>query len=259
MCCRPVMPNQPYDWEKSGEMEREKTVIRVSGLKKYYTVGGATVRALDGVDLQVGAGEFLCISGRSGSGKSTMLSMLAGLDNPTAGSIEILGTHLERQSEEQRSQFRRKNIGFVFQSYNLMPQYTTLENVALPLAIRGVPEKKRNQAARWILSKVGLAEHVQHKPSELSGGQQQRAGIARAIITKPPIVLADEPTGNLDTRTSEEIMELLCGIFRNWGTTFLMVSHDPQMEQYTDRTIHFTDGRIERENSGGRFICATER
>ena len=186
LCCRPVMPNQPYDWEKSGEMEREKTVIRVSGLKKYYTVGGATVRALDGVDLQVGAGEFLCISGRSGSGKSTMLSMLAGLDNPTAGSIEILGTHLERQSEEQRSQFRRKNIGFVFQNYNLMPQYTTLENVALPLAIRGVPEKKRNQAARWILSKVGLAEHVQHKPSELSGGQQQRAGIARAIITKLP-------------------------------------------------------------------------
>ena len=225
-------------------MEREKTVIRVSGLKKYYTVGGATVRALDGVDLQVGAGEFLCISGRSGSGKSTMLSMLAGLDSPTAGSVEVLGAHLERQSEEQRTRFRRKYIGFVFQNYNLMPQYTTLENVALPLAIRGVPEKKRNEIAQRVLARVGLRDHIQHRPSELSGGQQQRAGIARAIITRPPVVLADEPTGNLDTRTSEEIMELLCGIFREWGTAFLMVSHDPQMEHYMDRTVHFIDGRI---------------
>ncbi len=223
----------------------KESVIRVRGLKKHYTVGGSTVRAIDGVDLEVGRGEFVCVSGRSGSGKSTMLSMLAGLDRPTSGSVEILGSRLDSMSEEKRAVFRRKYVGFVFQSYNLLPQYTALENVALSLAIRGVPEKKRNVLAGQTLARVGLGDHLKHKPSELSGGQQQRVGIARAIVTEPPIVLADEPTGNLDTGTGDEIMKLLCGIFRESGTTFLLVSHDPQMERYTDRTLRFSDGKIE--------------
>ena len=229
-------------------------IIRVTGLKKHYTVGGSVVRALDGVDLSVRQGCSVCITGRSGSGKSTMLSMLAGLDSPTAGTVEILGQHLERMNEKQRTEFRRKYIGFVFQSYNLLPQYTTLENVALPLAIRGVPEKRRNQAAERMLVRVGLRDHIKHRPDQLSGGQQQRVGIARAIITRPPVVLADEPTGNLDTGTSEEILELLRSIFAQWGTTFLLVTHDAQMERYTDKTVRFCDGvietRMEREVMG---------
>lgn len=219
-------------------------IISTHGLKKYYFVGESTVKALDGVDMTVNKGESVCIAGRSGSGKSTMLNMLAGLELPTAGTVQIAGRRIERMNEKARIRFRRDDIGFVFQSYNLMPQYTALENVALPLAIRGAPLKLRNEIAEAMLVRVGLKEHIHHKPGELSGGQQQRVGIARAIITRPPIVLADEPTGNLDTGTSGETMELLTGLFRERGTTFILVSHDPEMRKYTDRTITFSDGRI---------------
>ena len=219
-------------------------IISTHGLKKYYFVGESTVKALDGVDMTVNKGEFICIAGRSGSGKSTMLNMLAGLELPTAGTVQIAGRRIERMNEKARIRFRRDDIGFVFQSYNLMPQYSALENVALPLAIRGAPLKLRNEMAEAMLVRVGLKEHIHHKPGELSGGQQQRVGIARAIITRPPIVLADEPTGNLDTGTSEETMELLTGLFRERGTTFILVSHDPEIRKYTDRTITFSDGRI---------------
>lgn len=219
-------------------------IISTHGLKKYYFVGESTVKALDGVDMTVNKGESVCIAGRSGSGKSTMLNMLAGLELPTAGTVQIAGRRIERMNEKARIRFRRDDIGFVFQSYNLMPQYSALENVALPLAIRGAPLKLRNEIAEAMLVRVGLKEHIHHKPGELSGGQQQRVGIARAIITRPPIVLADEPTGNLDTGTSEETMELLTGLFRERGTTFILVSHDPEMRKYTDRTITFSDGRI---------------
>lgn len=229
-------------------MSKRKTIIRTVGLKKYYTVGGNTVRALDGVCMDILQGEFVCIAGRSGSGKSTMLNMLAGLEPPSQGEIIVRNKHLESMDEEQRTKFRRRHIGFVFQSYNNLPQYTALENVALPLAIRGVPEDERNMKARQALSRVGLRGHMDHRPSELSGGQQQRVSIARAIITEPSIVLADEPTGNLDTRTGQEVMELLCEIFRERNTTFILSSHDPQMERYTDRTVHFSDGKIETEN-----------
>ena len=230
-------------------MSERKAIIKTVGLKKYYTVGGNTVRALDGVDVSVLQGEFVCIAGRSGSGKSTLLNMLAGLEPPTKGEIIVRGKHhLEAMDEELRTKFRRRYIGFVFQNYNNLPQYTALENVALPLAIRGVPEAERNWKARQALSRVGLREHVDHRPSELSGGQQQRVSIARAIITEPSIVLADEPTGNLDSRTGEEVMELLCEIFRERNTTFILSSHDPQMERYTDRTVYFSDGKIETEN-----------
>lgn len=219
-------------------------IISTHGLKKYYFVGESTVKALDGVDMTVNKGESVCIAGRSGSGKSTMLNMLAGLELPTAGTVQIAGRRIERMNEKARIRFRRDDIGFVFQSYNLMPQYSALENVALPLAIRGAPLKLRNEIAEAMLVRVGLKEHIHHKPGELSGGQQQRVGIARAVITRPPIVLADEPTGNLDTGTSEETMELLTGLFRERGTTFILVSHDPEMRKYTDRTITFSDGRI---------------
>ena len=224
-------------------------VIRLQDVRKEYVVGDSHIHALDGVSLTVSPGEFVCISGRSGSGKSTMLNMLAGLEKPTSGEIVILDKHIENMSESARIRFRRQYIGFVFQSYNLMPQYTAVENVELPLMLRGVGRRERRRQALAVMEQVGIVSHAEHKPSELSGGQQQRVGIARALITKPPIVFADELTGNLDTKTSAEIMDLLTGLFRSSGTTFMLVSHDPDMSQYTDRTIHLLDGKIISEET----------
>ena len=224
-------------------------VIRLQDVRKEYVVGDSHIHALDGVSLTVSPGEFVCISGRSGSGKSTMLNMLAGLEKPTSGEIVILDKHIENMSESARIRFRRQYIGFVFQSYNLMPQYTAVENVELPLMLRGIGKRERRKQALAVMEQVGIVSHAEHKPSELSGGQQQRVGIARALITKPPIVFADELTGTLDTKTSAEIMDLLTGLFRESGTTFMMVSHDPDMSQYTDRTIHLLDGKIISEET----------
>ena len=225
-------------------MEQPAQIITVADLKKYYTVGPNTVKALDGVSLDVKSGEFVGVMGRSGSGKSTLLNMMAGLESPTDGFLEIDGEPVGILSERKRIQFRRNSIGFVFQSYNLMPQYTTLENVALPLAIRGVSKRVRDELAEEALYRVGLQDNLRHRPSELSGGEQQRVGIARAIIAKPPIVLADEPTGNLDTKTSDEVMQLLTELFREEKTTFVLVTHDPEMRRYMDRTICLRDGRL---------------
>ena len=225
-------------------MEQPAQIITVADLKKYYTVGPNTVKALDGVSLDVKSGEFVGVMGRSGSGKSTLLNMLAGLESPTDGFLEIDGEPVGILSERKRIQFRRNSIGFVFQSYNLMPQYTSLENVALPLAIRGVSKRVRDELAEEALYRVGLQDNLRHRPSELSGGEQQRVGIARAIIAKPPIVLADEPTGNLDTKTSDEVMQLLTELFREEKTTFVLVTHDPEMRRYMDRTICLRDGRL---------------
>ena len=224
-------------------------VIRLQDVRKEYVVGDSHIHALDGVSLSVSPGEFVCISGRSGSGKSTMLNMLAGLEKPTSGEIVILDKHIENMSESARIRFRRQYIGFVVQSYNLMPQYTAVENVELPLMLRGIGKRERRKQALAVMEQVGIVSHAEHKPSELSGGQQQRVGIARALITKPPIVFADELTGNLDTKTSAEIMDLLTGLFRSSGTTFMLVSHDPDMSQYTDRTIHLLDGKIISEET----------
>ena len=224
-------------------------VIRLQDVRKEYVVGDSHIHALDGVSLTVSPGEFVCISGRSGSGKSTMLNMLAGLEKPTSGEIVILDKHIENMSESARIRFRRQYIGFVFQSYTLMPQYTAVENVELPLMLRGIGKRERRKQALAVMEQVGIVSHAEHKPSELSGGQQQRVGIARALITKPPIVFADELTGNLDTKTSAEIMDLLTGLFRSSGTTFMLVSHDPDMSQYTDRTIHLLDGKIISEET----------
>lgn len=228
---------------------KSSPVIRLTDVRKEYVVGESHIHALDGVSLSVSPGEFVCISGRSGSGKSTMLNMLAGLEKPSGGEIVILDKHIENMSESARIRFRRQYIGFVFQSYNLMPQYTAVENVELPLMLRGIGKRERRKQALAVMEQVGIVSHAEHKPSELSGGQQQRVGIARALITKPPIVFADELTGNLDTKTSAEIMDLLTGLFRSSGTTFMLVSHDPDMSRYTDRTIHLLDGKIISEEA----------
>ena len=232
-------------------MSERKTIIRTVGLKKHYTVGGNTVRALDGVDMSVLQGEFVCVAGRSGSGKSTMLNMLAGLEPPTEGEIIVRGKHhLEAMDEEQRTRFRRRYIGFVFQSYNNLPQYTALENVALPLAIRGVPEDERNWLAWQALSRVGLRGHVDHRPAELSGGQQQRVSIARAIITEPSIVLADEPTGALDTKSGAQVMDIFDRLSAD-GMTILMITHDPDIAKRAKKVYHILDGELLTTPQGG--------
>ena len=182
------------------------SVIKTNNLQKHYQVGENSVHAVDGVDLNVREGEFVCISGRSGSGKSTLLSLLAGLESPTDGEVVLLGEHLEQMNERERGRFRREHIGFIFQAYNLLPQFNSWENVAIPLEIRGVPLEERKKKAMEALEMVDLADHAEHRPTELSGGQQQRISIARAIITRPGIIFADEPTGNLDSRTGTEVM-----------------------------------------------------
>ena len=222
------------------------SIIETNNLQKHYQVGEVQVPAVDGVNLNIREGEFVCISGRSGSGKSTLLSLLAGLESPTDGEVVILGKHLEQMNEQERGRFRRDHIGFIFQAYNLLPQFSSWENVAVPLEIRGIPLEQRREKAMEALEMVGLRDHAEHRPTELSGGQQQRISIARAIITRPGIVFADEPTGNLDSRTGTEVMSLLTDLFRRWGTTFLVVSHDEDMNRYTDREILLKDGKIER-------------
>ena len=222
------------------------SVIETNNLQKHYQVGENSVHAVDGVDLTVRDGEFVCISGRSGSGKSTLLSLLAGLESPTDGEVKLLGEHLERMNENERGRFRREHIGFIFQAYNLLPQFNSWENVAIPLEIRGIPLQERKAKAMEALEMVGLLDHAEHRPTELSGGQQQRISIARAIIARPGIVFADEPTGNLDSRTGTEVMKLLTDLFRRWGTTFLVVSHDEEMHRYTDREVRLKDGKIDK-------------
>ena len=222
------------------------SIIETNNLQKHYQVGEVQVPAVDGVNLNIREGEFVCISGRSGSGKSTLLSLLAGLESPTDGEVVILGKHLEQMNEQERGRFRRDHIGFIFQAYNLLPQFSSWENVAVPLEIRGIPLEQRREKAMEALEMVGLRDHAEHRPTELSGGQQQRISIARAIITRPGIVFADEPTGNLDSRTGTEVMSLLTDLFRRWGITFLVVSHDEDMNRYTDREIRLKDGKIER-------------
>lgn len=220
-------------------------IIELKEVYKKYQVGETAIHAVDGISFAVKKGEFVSISGRSGSGKSTLLSLIAGMEDPTDGEIVILGEHMERMNERQRGRFRREHIGFVFQSYNLLPQFCAWENVAMPLQIRGVPLTERKKRAMEMLELVGLLSHAEHKPSEMSGGQQQRVGIARAIITEPDIVFADEPTGNLDTKTGQQVLELLLQIFRERETTFLLVSHDEEMAHYADREVKLLDGRID--------------
>lgn len=220
-----------------------ESAISIKGLKKDYNVGAGEVHALRGIDMEIACGEFVCIAGKSGSGKSTLLNLVAGLESPTDGSINVLGQRIDRMSEIERIRFRCSHIGFVFQSYRLLPQYTAIENVALPLMLRGVEKRERERRALEALDMVGIAKCARQRPAQMSGGEQQRAGIARSIITSPAIVMADEPTGNLDTATGEMVLTLFQKLFRQNGTTLMIVSHD-DMPRHVDRTIRLSDGAL---------------
>lgn len=219
-------------------------IIEVKNLYKIYKVGENKVHALDGVDFTIYKGEFCAIVGPSGSGKSTLLNMLAGLEKPTKGEIIIDKVHIEKMTENQLVGFRRKKVGFIFQSYNLLKTLNALENVALPLSFRGIPKKERNAIAERYLELVGLTDHKNHMANAMSGGQQQRVGIARALAADPRIIFADEPTGNLDTKTTMEILKLMRRIVREQEQTLIMVTHDNHLASYADRLFHIVDGKI---------------
>ena len=219
-------------------------VIQVRGLRKEYRLADDTVVALKRIDLDIVAGEVCCIFGTSGSGKSTLLNQLAGLEKPTRGCVYIAGAPISRMDENELAAFRQRYLGFIFQAYNLLPALTATENVALPLAFRGMPKHKREALARKMLARVGLGSRADHFPSQMSGGQQQRVGIARAFVTRPRVMFADEPTGNLDSKTTAEVMQMICGFARAHGQTIVLVTHDPNMAVYADRIVTLIDGLI---------------
>ena len=236
----------------------EEAAIKVKGLYKLYRVGEETVRALNGVDFEIKKGEFCSIVGASGSGKSTLLNMLAGLEKPTKGEIVIAGEHIEKKRENQLVRFRREHIGFIFQSFNLMSTMNAIENVALPLNFQGMNRTLRRKKAEKALKLVGLQKYMKHRPTQMSGGQQQRVGVARALVMQPEIIFADEPTGNLDSKTSREVMELMQKIVRKRNQTLVMVTHDNYLAGFADRIIHIMDGKIVKveENHNPQGILA---
>ena len=234
--------------EKVGEVSMDNAskspVIQVRGLRKEYRLADDTVVALKRIDLDIMAGEVCCIFGTSGSGKSTLLNQLAGLEKPTRGCVYIAGAPISRMNENELAAFRQKYLGFIFQAYNLLPALTATENVALPLAFRGMHKREREALARKMLARVGLGSRADHFPSQMSGGQQQRVGIARAFVTRPRVMFADEPTGNLDSKTTAEVMQMICGFARAHGQTIVLVTHDPNMAAYADRIVTLIDGLI---------------
>ena len=223
-----------------------RKVIEVKHLYKLYRLGNEVVRGeLDGVDFTIYEGEFCAIVGTSGSGKSTLLNMLAGLERPTKGEVIISGHHIEKLNEEQLVTFRREHVGFIFQSFHLLGTMDALENVALPLSFRGEQKEKRLKKAEKMLRLVGLEKHAKHLPKQMSGGQQQReSGVARALVVEPDIIFADEPTGNLDSHTSEEVLQLMQKVVREQHMTLVMVTHDNHLASYADRVFHIIDGKI---------------
>jgi ABC-type lipoprotein export system ATPase subunit len=225
-------------------------LIELRNITKIYGQGDATVRALDGVSLRIDNGEFVAVMGPSGSGKSTAMNIIGCLDQPTSGSYLFSGVEVGSLDRKQRALLRRNYLGFVFQGFNLLARTSAVENVELPLLYRGVGHSQRRPLAMEALERVGLLGRSMHTPSELSGGQKQRVAIARAIATEPSVLLADEPTGNLDTKTSHEIMELLVDLNREQKITILVVTHEPQMVEYADRIVHFLDGRIASDIRG---------
>jgi putative ABC transport system ATP-binding protein len=225
------------------------TLLETENLMKHYPMGDAVVRALDGVSIAIPEGELVALLGTSGSGKSTLLNLIAGLDHPTSGSVRINGSDLSKMSPEQLSRHRRENIGMIFQSFNLVSTMTALENVTLAMMFAGVPKIEREQRAAQLLEATGLKGRQRHRPKELSGGEQQRVAISRALANKPRVLLADEPTGNLDSRTSREIMELLKGLNEREGITIVLVTHDSNLAaQYARRTITMMDGAVQSES-----------
>ncbi|NCP23809.1 MAG: ABC transporter ATP-binding protein [Erythrobacter sp.] len=226
-------------------------IIELEGITKTFGTGAAAFQALKGVDLSIARGDFVAVMGPSGSGKSTTMNILGCLDTPTSGTFRFRGVEVQSLSRDQRSMLRRRYLGFVFQGFNLLARTSALENVELPLLYRGETKKARREAAERSLDKVGLLPWASHTPAELSGGQQQRVAIARALVTDPDVLLADEPTGNLDTERSVEIMELLSGL-SDTGITVLMVTHEEEMAAYARTIVHFRDGLVERSEAGAR-------
>lgn len=220
--------------------------IEIKGVRKVYRMGDEKVIALDNVSFTIEQGEFCCLLGTSGSGKSTLLNLMAGLEKPTKGEIKIKDRHVEKMSEKQLAVFRRNHVGFVFQSYNLLPTLTALENVSLPLIFMGISKAAREKKSVEMLKAVGLEKRLRHKPGQMSGGQQQRVSIARAFIAKPEIVFADEPTGNLDTKTTREVMDLITTMARKNKQTLIIVTHDVEIAEYADKIIHVRDGNIDK-------------
>ena len=223
---------------------KETPFIIVKGLRKAYVMGAEVVVALRRIDLTIRQGEICCIFGASGSGKSTLLNLMAGMEPPTEGEVVIDGQTITQMNENELAAFRRQNVGFIFQAYNLLPTLTAAENVALPLAFCGVEQKRREAAAKSVLQAVGLGDRLNHYPTQMSGGQQQRTGIARAFVTKPKLIFADEPTGNLDSKTTKDIMDMMVGFARRYHETMIIVTHNPDLAAYADRIITLRDGEI---------------
>jgi putative ABC transport system ATP-binding protein len=230
--------------DNAAERGAAPPLIVLRGVSKVYGSGDAMVRALDGIDLTIEAGEFVAIMGASGSGKSTAMNIIGGLDTPSAGTYLFKGVDVNRLSRDRRALLRRRWIGFVFQGYNLLPRTSAIENVELPLVYKGLAATERRRLALQALARVGLESRAHHVPSALSGGQQQRVAIARAIVGRPAVIMADEPTGNLDSARSREIMALLARFNRDDGVTIVMVTHEPDMATWARRQVQFSDGRI---------------
>lgn len=225
-------------------------VIAIREITKFYKVGTQIVKALNGVDLDVARNEFVALMGPSGSGKSTLMNIIGCLDTPTSGSYILNQKDVSRMLDDELAEIRNKEIGFVFQTFNLLPRYTALENVALPLIYAGMGSKARNERASEVLEQVGLADRMDHRPNELSGGQRQRVAVARALVNNPSIILADEPTGNLDSKTSYEIMGLIDDIHQK-GNTIILVTHEEDIAQHAKRVVRLRDGIIERDEVPG--------
>jgi putative ABC transport system ATP-binding protein len=223
-------------------------VIRIENLTRFYTIGEETVRALNGINLSIQKNEYVALMGPSGSGKSTLMNIIGCLDTPTSGEYFLNGPNVAQLSDSELAAIRNKEIGFVFQTFNLLPRLTALQNVALPLVYAGIPEAERLKKAKEVLEQVGLGDRIKHRPNELSGGQRQRVAVARALVNHPSIILADEPTGNLDTKTSEEIMQLL-DIIHQAGNTIVLVTHEEDIALRAKRVVRMRDGIIESDRA----------
>ena len=230
-------------------MDGEQPLIRARDLRKTYHVGDQVVHALDGLDLDIHSNEYVALMGPSGSGKSTLMNMLGCLDSPTSGTYILNGHDVSRLENDALADIRNREIGFVFQTFNLLPRYTALENVALPMVYAGYPKAERIARAEEVLAQVGLGDRMDHKPNELSGGQRQRVAVGRALVMRPSIILADEPTGNLDTATSNEVMELF-GDIQKAGNTVILVTHEEDIAAFAHRTVRLRDGRVESDARG---------
>ena len=233
-------------------MDHGKPIIYVKNVRKVYRMGDEEVVALKRINLRIYKGEVCCIFGTSGSGKSTLLNQLAGMEKPTKGQVFIRGKNISDMNEEELAAFRQEHMSFIFQSYNLLPSMTAVENVAMPLMFKGMDRKRREVMAEEMLKRVGLSHRLHHYPSQMSGGQQQRAGIARAFVSRPEVVFADEPTGNLDTKTTAEIMDMVMGFARRFNQTIILVTHDPGMSRYADRIVTLVDGIITGDERKGQ-------